>query len=143
MCQLQIVIYFIFLITSQSHEILQPFVWHKLSHQHTNFCKILATLESFFFARFKRITFKLSKITNIKALFTFQWCRRIFRHGHMSKVEKNRGSIQEYLRAVRTYNFTNEKQFCGGSQQQQLLLYQRLQVHIEALKTTFITIPLL
>ena len=30
MCQLQIVIYFIFLITSQSHQILQPFVWHKL-----------------------------------------------------------------------------------------------------------------
>jgi len=82
-----------FYITSQSHEILQPFVWHKLSPPHTNFCKILATLESFFFARFQRITFKLSKITNIKALFTFQWCRRIFRHGHMSKVEKNRGSI--------------------------------------------------
>ena len=56
-------------------------------------CKILATLESFFCARFKRITFKLSKITNIKALFTFQWYRRIFRQGHMSKVEKNRGSI--------------------------------------------------
>ena len=56
-------------------------------------CKILASLESFSFARFKRITFKLSKITNIKALFTFQWCRRIFRQGHMSKVEKNRGSI--------------------------------------------------
>ena len=66
MCQLQIVIYFIFLyITSQSHEILQPFVWHKLYPPHTIFCKILATLQSFFFARFKRITFKLSKVTNI------------------------------------------------------------------------------
>ena len=31
-CQIQIVIYFIFFITSQSHEILQPFVSVKFSH---------------------------------------------------------------------------------------------------------------
>ena len=82
-CQLQIVIYFIFFYNfSKSRNSTAVCV-----------CKILATLESFFFARFKRITFKLSKITNIKALFTFQWCRRIFRQGHMLKVEKNCGSI--------------------------------------------------
>ena len=65
--------------------------------------QIFETLKSYILARLKRITFKLSNFTNVKAHFPL--VSRIFPNWSMSKVEKSRERV--YIAMGEKINYSN------------------------------------